>query len=89
VKNGCKDHLYPIKTIWPGESDLESVFFTKESLDWLRRSAKGDGYTYLIASITYTDEFEKQHRSNLCERLDGTFGVRAAIDCGGRFPEDY
>jgi len=90
VMNECDGHIVNIKTMWPSESAMFSVFFDEKSLASLQRSAKGDGVTILVSSITYTDEFNHHRRSSLCETLTGTVGAaRDVIDCGGEAPEDF
>jgi hypothetical protein len=85
----CVKHLQKIRAISPTEAVTNSIFFTAESLDWLKRSAKGDGVTFLISRIDYSDVFGDSHSAHLCAVLNGKIGPGAGMDCGGRVPEDY
>lgn len=87
--NGCGRYLQRIRAISPTESVSNSAFLTAETLNALQRSAEGDGVTFLISTIAYTDVFGDRHRAHLCGILNGKIGAHAAIDCGGRAPEDY
>lgn len=85
----CDTNSWALKTIWPGESAPYTAFFTADSIDALQRSARGDGVTFFVVWISYSDKFGTPHNSYLCERFNGKFeSPGAVIDCGGAAPTD-